>query len=330
MRKLIIQIPCFNEEETLGKTLEALPRAVPGIETVEWLVIDDGSTDRTVAIAREHGVDHIVRLPSNKGLAKAFLAGIDASIRAGADIIVNTDGDNQYCADDIPTLIEPILEGRAELVVGARPIVQIETFSPLKKVLQRIGSWVVRRASRTTIPDAPSGFRAMSRNAAMSINVFNEHTYTLETIIQAGIKNMGLLSVPVRVNKVTRPSRLIRSLRSYLKASIITIVRISMTYRPLRFFAVPGLGALAIGFLLGLRFVYHYLTGNGGGHVQSLILAALLLGGGSFLIVMGLVADLMAVNRKLLEDIKRRVWKLETELESTKQSQVLETDHAAG
>jgi glycosyltransferase involved in cell wall biosynthesis len=312
MRKLIIQIPCFNEEQTLAFTLAALPRQVAGIDRVEWLVIDDGSTDRTSAVARECGVDHVVRFTRNQGLAKAFVAGLDTAIKAGADIIVNTDGDNQYYADDIPTLIEPILAGRADVVVGARPIAMIESFSPLKKLLHRAGSWAVRRVSNTTIPDAPSGFRALSRHAAMRLNVFNEYTYTLETIIQAGVKNMAMVSVPVRVNKQTRPSRLIRSIPRYIRASIITILRISMTYRPLRFFALPGLASFAFGLLLGLRFMYAYFTTGGAGHVQSLILAALLLGSGFFLMVVGLLADLIAVNRKLLEDIKYRVRRLES------------------
>jgi glycosyltransferase involved in cell wall biosynthesis len=330
MPKLVIQIPCFNEEATLPETLSALPRELPGVDTIEWLIVDDGSTDRTVEVAREHGADHVVRLPRNQGLAKAFLAGLDASIRAGADIIVNTDADNQYAAGDIPTLLEPILKGAAEIVIGARPIVHIETFSPVKKALQRIGSWVVRRASRTTVPDAPSGFRAFSRAAAMRINVFNEHTYTVETIIQAGIKNMALVSVPVRVNKVTRPSRLIRSVPSYLKASVITITRISMTYRPLRFFALPGLAAFAAGALLGLRFIYYYVTGDGAGHIQSLILAALLMGSGFFLVVVGMLADLMAVNRKLLEEIKCRVRKLESERGAAEQTGERAKEYAAG
>jgi len=309
--KLIIQLPCYNEEATLGIALGALPREIPGVDKVEWLIIDDGSKDRTVEVAKECGVDHVVRLPRNQGLAKGFIAGLDACLKAGADIIVNTDADNQYCADDIPKLIEPILRGEAEIVVGARPIDEIEHFSPMKKALQKLGSWVVRIASKTDIPDAPSGFRAMSRKAAMQLNVFNEYTYTLETIIQAGQKNMAIVSVPVRTNSDLRPSRLVKSIPAYIRRSILTIIRIFMTYKPFRFFVVPGIISFVVGLLLGMRFLYHYLTGHGTGHIQSLILAALLMGTGFFLGVTGLLADLISVNRKLLEKIDWRVRQLE-------------------
>jgi glycosyltransferase involved in cell wall biosynthesis len=309
--KLIIQIPCYNEEQTLGIALSALPRTVPGIDCVEWLVIDDGSTDRTVEIAKAHGVDHIVRLPRNQGLARAFMAGLEASLKAGADIIVNTDADNQYCADDIPKLVEPVIEGKADIVIGARSISEIEHFSFIKKLLQRIGSAVVRMASNTDVIDAPSGFRAMTRNAAMQLNVFNSYTYTLETIIQAGQKGMAITSVPVRTNKDLRPSRLVKSIPSYLCRSVITILRIFMTYRPFRFFAVPGIISFIAGFMIGLRFVYFFLTSGGVGHIQSLILAALLMGNGFFLIVAGLLADLVSVNRKLVEDMQFNLRKLE-------------------
>jgi glycosyltransferase involved in cell wall biosynthesis len=309
--RLIIQIPCYNEEATLAITLSALPRQLPDIDKVEWLIIDDGSKDRTVEVARQYGVDHVVRLPRNQGLAKGFMAGLDACLKAGADIIVNTDADNQYCADDIPKLIEPIVRGEAEIVVGARPIDEIGHFSPLKKALQKLGSWVVRIASKTDIPDAPSGFRAMSRKAAMQLNVFNEYTYTLETIIQAGQKNMAIVSVPIRTNSDLRPSRLVKSIPSYVQRSILTIVRIFMTYKPFRFFVVPGVVAFAIGFLIGLRFLYHYMVGQDAGHIQSLILAALLMGTGFFLGVTGLIADLIAVNRKLLEKLDVRLHQVE-------------------
>ena len=309
--KVIIQIPCYNEEATLPITLGALPRKLPGIESVEWLIVDDGSTDRTADVALAHGVDHLVRLPCNQGLAKSFMVGIEACLKAGADIIVNTDGDNQYCADDIPKLIQPILDDEAEMVIGARPIADIEHFSGLKKCLQKIGSWVVRLASKADIPDAPSGFRAISREAAMRLNVFTEYTYTLETIIQAGRSGMAITSVPIRTNECLRPSRLVRSIPIYIHRSVMTILRIFITYRPFRFFAFQGVVSSGFGFLLGLRFLFFYFTGRGSGHVQSLILAALLLGVGFFLIVAGVLADLIAVNRKMLEDLKWRLWNLE-------------------
>lgn len=305
--KLIIQIPCFNEEQTLGIALSALPRDLLGIDVVEWLVIDDGSSDRTVEVALEHGVDHIVRLPRNQGLARAFMAGLEACLRAGADIIVNTDADNQYCADDIPKLVAPVLDGKAEIVVGERPIAEIDHFSPGKKLLQKVGSAVVRLASNTSIPDAPSGFRAMSRSAAMQLNVFSDYTYTLETIIQAGQKGMAITSVPVRINPDLRPSRLVKSIPGYLQRSLITIVRIFMTYRPFRFFAFPGSLSFVCGFVIGLRFLFYLAVDGGQGHIQSLILSALLMGNGFFLIVAGLLADLIAVNKKVLEEIQYKI-----------------------
>jgi len=302
--KLIIQIPCYNEEGTLAIALAALPRQIPGIDKVEWLIIDDGSTDKTVEVALANGVDHIVHLPHNQGLAKGFMAGLEACLKAGADIIVNTDADNQYCADDIPKLVEPILSRKAEIVIGARPISEIEHFSFTKKMLQKLGSWVVRVASNTDIPDAPSGFRAISRDAAMHLNVFNEYTYTLETIIQAGQKNMSITSVPIRVNEDLRPSRLLKSIPSYIKRSIVTIIRIFIIYRPFRFFASIGAVLFGAGFLIGLLFLWRYLSGEGEGHVQSLILASALLVMGFQTLLIAFVADLMAANRKLLEDIR--------------------------
>lgn len=313
MTRLIIQIPCYNEEQTLALALAELPREVPGVDAVEWLIIDDGSVDGTVEVARANGVDHVVSMGRNQGLAKAFMAGLSACIERGADIIVNTDADNQYNAGDIPELVRPILEGRAEIVVGARPISETAHFSPLKKALQHIGSWAVRVASNTDVADAPSGFRAISRAAAMRLNVFNEYTYTLETIIQAGQKNMAIVSVPVRTNEDLRPSRLVKSIRSYVQRSLFTIVRIFMTYRPMRFFGIPAAISFALGFLLGFRFLILYLTGNGSGHIQSVILAALLLGAGLFLAVIALVADLIAVNRMLLEDIRTRLLAIQFE-----------------
>ncbi|MGO8755760.1 MAG: glycosyltransferase family 2 protein [Gallionellaceae bacterium] len=305
--KLIIQIPCFNEAETLATALSALPRSVAGFETVEWLVIDDGSQDDTATVARENGVHHIVRHSRNQGLARAFMTGLDASLRLGADVIVNTDADNQYNADDIPLLTSPILNQSADIVVGARPIDAIEHFSPLKKLLQKVGSWVVRFASKTDIPDAPSGFRAMSRAAAQRLVVFNDYTYTLETIIQAGQKNMAITSVPIRVNKDLRPSRLVKSIPSYIAQSIITVVRISIIYRPFRFFGAISGFLIVAGLLISLRFLWKYLTGDGTGHVQSLILAALLLGLGFQTLLIAVVADLLAANRKLLEEVRFKV-----------------------
>lgn len=309
MAKLIIQIPCYNEEKTLPKTLKDLPREVEGFDAVEWLVIDDGSTDNTVGTAKEYGVDHIVQFTKNQGLARAFMAGLDACLKLGADVIVNTDADNQYSAKDIPKLIDPILKGRADIVVGARPIEGIEHFSTAKKMLQKMGSWVVRLASKTDIPDAPSGFRAMSKDAAMKLNVFNEYTYTLETIIQAGQKNMAILSVPVEVNQDLRPSRLIKSLFLYILKSLSTVVRIFVVYKPFRFFFSIGLALFVLGFLIGLRFLYYYLTSGGAGHIQSLILAAILLGMGFQTMLVAFLSDLLAVNRRLLEDIQYKLRK---------------------
>lgn len=311
MTKLIIQIPCYNEEKTLGTTLLALPRQLPGIEQVEWLVIDDGSRDRTLDVAKAHGVHHIISFPTNQGLAKGFMAGIEAALRADADIIVNTDADNQYCAEDIPALIQPILLGQADIVIGARPIRQTRHFSPTKKTLQNFGSWVVRLASNTTIPDAPSGFRAFSREAAMRLNVFNEYTYTLETIIQAGQKGMAITSVPIRTNPDLRPSRLVKSTSTYVWRSLWTILRIFMVYRPLRFFLFLGSIPFGSGFLLGLRWMYYFFSGSERTRIPSLILAAILTLIGFQVWVFGLVAELMAVNRKLLEEIQLRLRRAE-------------------
>ena len=311
MRKLVIQIPCYNEEETLPVTLASLPRELPDFDVVEWLVIDDGSQDGTVAVAAANGVDHIVRLPRHQGLSRAFVAGLEASLKAGADIIVNTDADNQYSADDIPKLIAPILAGEAEITIGARPIGDMRHFSSIKKLLQRLGSWVTRVVSNTDVHDAPSGFRAVTREAAMKLKVYTDYTYTIETIIQAGQKGMAIMSVPVSTNANLRSSRLVKSLFGYMNRQMLTMVRVFMTYRPFRFFAVPGIIFLSAGFLIGARFVYFFATGNGGGHIQSVILAALLLGLGFFMVVVGLVADLISVNRKLLEGVDWRLQKME-------------------
>ncbi len=304
--KLIVQIPALNEEETLATAIRAIPRDIPGIDAVEILVIDDGSTDRTVEVAREAGADHILKMASNVGLARAFSAGIEEALALGADILVNTDADNQYDARDIPALIQPILDREAQIVVGARPITEIESFSPVKKALQRLGSWVVRQASDTDIPDAPSGYRAYARDAAARLCVINTYTYTLETIIQAGRKRIPMTSVPVRVNTVTRPSRLFRSMRAYILRSAKTILRVFVIYAPLRFFftiaaifAVPALWAIA-------RFLTIYVMGNGAGHIQSLILAAALLAMATVFLAVGVLADMIAANRSLLEDIRAR------------------------
>lgn len=307
MTKLIVQIPCYNEEETLGVTLSALPRKVPGVDIVEWLVIDDGSRDRTVEVAKECGVDHIISLSANQGLAKAFMVGLEACLTVGADIIVNTDADNQYCADDIPHLIAPILRGEAEIVVGERPISEIEHFSAAKKLLQKLGSWAVRLASNTNIPDAPSGFRAFSRSAALRLNVFNEYTYTLETIIQAGQKGMAITSVPVRTNPPLRPSRLVRSTPSYVRRSLFTILRIFMVYKPLRFFLFLGSIPFSMGVTLGIRWLVYFWLGTERTRIPSLILAAILILIGFQLWMLGLLADLLAANRKLMEEIQVRL-----------------------
>jgi glycosyltransferase involved in cell wall biosynthesis len=318
--KLIIQIPCYNEEATLGLTLSELPRQLPGIDQVEWLIINDGSRDRTVEVAQACGVDHIVNLQSNRGLAKSFMAGIEACLQAGADIIVNTDADNQYCGADIPKLIAPILAGNAQIVIGARPIQQISHFSPIKKLLQKTGSFVVRLASQTQIPDAPSGFRAISREAALRLNVFNQYTYTLETIIQAGQKGLVITSVPIRTNGFIRPSRLVKSISVYVQHSILTILRSFMTYRPLKFFMMLGSVPFSLGFLLCCRWLFLFwgIIGDDPAkpRVPSLILAAILILIGVQLWIFGLIADLMGVNRQLLEDIQLRLRRKEYESKS--------------
>jgi glycosyltransferase involved in cell wall biosynthesis len=305
-RKLVIQIPCYNEEAVLGHTLSTLPRHVAGFSSVEFLIIDDGSRDRTVEVARRGGVHHIVSLPHNQGLARAFMAGIEASLRAGADVIVNLDADNQHDASSIPDLVAPILDGSAQIVVGERPISTIDEFTLTKKILQRIGSAVVRLASGTDIPDAPSGFRAIHADAAMRLNVFGQYTYTLETIIQAGRKNIPITSIPVRVHNSTRPSRLIRSIPSYLYKSVLNIVRIFVLYKPLRFFFFLGALFLIPGIALGVRYLYLYARGVGGDHVQSLLLATILVVTSMIIFAAGALSDLIAANRVLLEEIRMR------------------------
>ncbi len=309
--KLIIQIPCYNEADTLEIALNDLPKELDGIDEIEYLIINDGSSDDTERIALEWGVHYVVHFKRNLGLAKGFLAGLDLALRHGADIIVNTDADNQYCGADIEKLIRPILYREADIVIGERPIDEIEHFSYIKKKLQRFGSKVVRIASRTDIPDAPSGFRAYSRKAAMRMNVHNEYTYTLETIVQAGRNKMAITSVPIHTNPNLRESRLMGSIYDYVKKSMLTILRAVLMYKPMQSFVLLGMAALLGGGAIGVRFVYYYLQGQGGGHVQSLILASMLIVIGVQTFMLGLQADIISANRKLLEDIQYRVKKLE-------------------
>lgn len=312
--KLIIQIPCLNEAETLEIALNDLPRQIDGIDEIEYLIINDGSTDNTVEVARNWGVHHIVTFKKNKGLARGFMAGLDACLRAGADIIVNTDADNQYNGEDIEKIVRPIIDGKADIVIGERPIDDTEHFSPLKKKLQHIGSWTVRVASKSDIPDAPSGFRAYSREAAMRLNVVNEYTYTLETIVQAGHEKMAMTSVPIRTNAELRASRLFSSMFGYIKKSMVTIIRSFIMYKPLRFFGGFGAAMFLIGLILGIRYLVFMFTGDAGGHVQSLILASTLLMMGTMTIVIGLQADIIAANRKILEDVQYHVRKIDYDL----------------
>ena len=318
--KLIIQIPCYNEAETLEVALNDLPKQIDGIDEIEYLIINDGSKDNTVEVAKNWGVHYVVNFKCNKGLAKGFMAGLDACLRQGADIIVNTDADNQYCGADIEKLVRPILDGKADIVIGERPIDDTEHFSPLKKKLQHIGSWTVRVASKTDVPDAPSGFRAYSRQAALKMNVVNEYTYTLETIVQAGRNKMAITSVPIRTNPELRKSRLFNSMFGYIKKSMLTIIRAFMMYKPLRFFTIIGSTIFLIGLILGIRFLVFVFMGASGGHIQSLILASTLLLLGVQTFISGLQADLIASNRKLLEDIQERVRRLDYDHDKNKKT----------
>lgn len=318
--KLIIQIPCYNEAETLEVALNDLPKQIDGIDEIEYLIINDGSKDNTVEVAKNWGVHYVVNFKCNKGLAKGFMAGLDACLRQGTDIIVNTDADNQYCGADIEKLVRPILDGKADIVIGERPIDDTEHFSPLKKKLQHIGSWTVRVASKTDVPDAPSGFRAYSRQAALKMNVVNEYTYTLETIVQAGRNKMAITSVPIRTNPELRKSRLFNSMFGYIKKSMLTIIRAFMMYKPLRFFTIIGSTIFLIGLILGIRFLVFVFMGESGGHIQSLILASTLLLLGFQTFISGLQADLIASNRKLLEDIQERVRRLDYDHDKNKKT----------
>ena len=312
--KLIVQIPCLNEEATLPVTIKAIPRKISGIDSVEILVIDDGSSDRTSQIAKECGADHIVRFKVNQGLARGFMAGLLSAVSLGADIIVNTDADNQYNGDDIPKLIQPIIDGRADVVIGDREVETIKHFSSSKKLLQKLGSWVVRIASDTHIPDAASGFRAYSREAALKTNIISGYTYTLESIIQAGHNKLAITHIPVRTNQVLRESRLISSVRSYLIRSASTIVRTYAMYRPLVFFFTIGIVVFLAGLMLASRYIYYLFRGEGDGHVQSLILAATLMMLGFQTIVIGLISDLIAANRRLSEEAVYRLRKMDREV----------------
>jgi glycosyltransferase involved in cell wall biosynthesis len=309
--KLIVQIPCLNEADTLPATVQDVPRAIPGIDAVEILVIDDGSRDGTAEVARRHGVEHVVRFPQRKGLAAAFAAGIDACLKLGADIIVNTDGDNQYAGSDIPKLIAPLVAGEADIVIGDREVQDLAHMSATRKRLQWLGSWVVRQVSDTKVPDTTSGFRAYTREAALRMTIVSDFTYTLESIIQAGKKRMAIAHVPIRSNPRTRSSRLFSSVWTYVKASVATIIRVYAMYEPLKVFGLIGLVVFGGGVAVSLRFVYFYLVGEGLGHVQSLILASVLLIVGFQIALIGLLADVISGNRKLIEDLLYRVRRME-------------------
>jgi glycosyltransferase involved in cell wall biosynthesis len=318
MKKLIIQIPCYNEAATLPQTLACLPRQIPGIDQIEILIIDDGSSDGTAQVARAFGVHHVVRFPRNRGLASAFSAGLEECLRQGADIIVNTDADNQYEARDIPRLIEPLLARRADMAVGNRQVGQLQNFSPLKRRLQVLGSWVIGQASGLDTPDATSGFRAMTREAALRTFVISGYSYTLETLIQAGASRMTVEFVPVAVNPQTRPSRLMRGIPHYIRKSTATILQSYSMYRPLRVFSALGCGLIGLGTIPGMRFLYLYTAGQRAGHIQSLILAAIFIIVGFQVLLIGLLADLLSFNRRMLEDLMYRVRKMEIADETPK------------
>lgn len=305
--KLVIQIPCLNEEESLPITLSALPKHIDGIDEIKVLIVNDGSTDRTIDVAKKHGISDFVNFTHNKGLAKAFSAGLNKALEMGADIIVNTDADNQYNASDIEKLVRPIIDGNADIVIGSRPVNKISHFSIIKKILQNFGSFVMRCVSSTSVKDAPSGFRAFSRNAAIQMNIFDNYTYTLETIIQAKAKGLVIENVEIDVNPELRRSRLFSNMFVYIRRSIFTMLRMFIVYRPFRFFITVGILFLLAGLIPGVRFVWYFLTGDGQGHIQSLILAAILLLTGVQVSLIAVLSELIAINRKLLEDIQSRV-----------------------
>lgn len=310
MTKLIIQIPCYNEEKTLLTTLEALPKKVEGISEIEVLLINDGSTDKSAQIAEDWGAK-VLNIKPNKGLANAFRSGLQEALNLGADIIVNTDADNQYCADDIAELVKPILEKKADIVVGARDIFSIKEFSPIKKMLQKVGSFVLRLLSSTQVEDAPSGFRAFSREAGIKINVFDNYTYTMETLLQANAKDLKVISVPIRVNEQLRKSKLMKNIFDYIFKSMKTTIRMFIVYRPFRFFiTIAGMLAF-LGLIIVARFLYYYFMGNGNGHIQSLILAAILLISSVQMGIIAIIGDLLSINRKIMEDVQTRLKKLE-------------------
>jgi glycosyltransferase involved in cell wall biosynthesis len=312
--KLIIQIPCLNESATLPETLNDLPKNIPGIDIIEILVIDDGSTDDTASVAREHGVHHVIRFKRNRGLAAAFAAGLDACLKHGADFIVNTDADNQYRGADVAKLLEPLVGGHADVTIGDRNISSLKHLPIIRRILQRLGSWVVRQVSSTNVPDSTSGFRAYTREAALSMTFVSEFSYTLESIIQTGKKRLAIAHVLIDTNPKTRESRLFKSVASYVKKSAATIIRVYAMYEPLKIFTYIGIVFFGAGFAISLRFLYFYLSNAGQGHLQSLILSAVLMIVGFQVLLIGLVADVISGNRKLIEDLVYRVRKMELSL----------------
>jgi glycosyltransferase involved in cell wall biosynthesis len=307
MTKVVVQIPCFNEEETLAETIADIPRRIEGVDEVKVLIIDDGSRDRTAEVARAAGADYIVRHRNNKGLAKTFRTGLESALRLGADIIVNTDGDNQYSGADIPLLVAPILQGRADIVIGDRQTHTITHFSGTKQFLQKMGSRTVRTLAGTDVPDAVSGFRAFSRAAALDINIVTPFSYTIESIIQASKKRYAIATVPIRTNKVLRPSRLFKSIPQFMRKSVATMVRTYVMYQPLRAFTAFGAALILIGLFPVLRFIYFVIVGEGDGHIQSLVIGSMLAVSGTIVLVMGLIADLINFNRQLLEIVVQKL-----------------------